>query len=78
VREEEAEETLMRRYSFVVQVHPDGVSTLENLSTRERVRVGDLGEVGPKIESWLALLEAPRPPEVAAAADSADRDGVGG
>jgi hypothetical protein len=68
----------MRRYSFVVQVHPDGVSTLENLSTRERVRVGDLGEVGPKIESWLSLLEAPRASEAAAATDSGNRDGVGG
>ena len=46
----------MTRYSFVVQVHPDGVSTLENLATRERVRIAGLDEVGPQIERWLAEL----------------------
>ena len=51
----------MARYSFVVQVHPDGVSTLENLATRERVKIGGLEEVGPRIEDWLEELEARRP-----------------
>ena len=43
----------MTRYTFVVQIHPDGLSTLENLSTHERVRVSDLATVGPQIERWL-------------------------
>ena len=44
----------MKRHTFVVQVHPDGISTLENLSTNERVRISDLGTVGAQIERWLA------------------------
>lgn len=47
----------MTRYSFVVQVHPDGLSTLENLATRERVKIARLDEVGPRIEHWLEELE---------------------
>ena len=47
----------MKRYTFVVQVHPKGISTLENLSTHERVRIGKLEAVGPQIARWLA--EAP-------------------
>ena len=46
----------MNRYTFVVQIHPDGISTLENLSTHERVRVADMGTVGPQIERWLGTL----------------------
>ena len=46
----------MTRYTFVVQIHPDGLSTLENLSTHERVRVSDLATVGPQIEQWLEGL----------------------
>lgn len=56
----------MTRYTFVVQVHPDGLSTLENLSTHERVRVTDLATVGPQIEEWLAGLKpvaSPQPTE---------------
>lgn len=65
----------MNRYTFVIHVHPGGVSTLENLSTQERVRVSDMGAVGPQIERWLVSLpsssspatpapdaEAPSPP----------------
>jgi hypothetical protein len=44
------------RYTFVVQIHPDGLSTLENLSTHERVRVTDLATVGPQIERWIEAL----------------------
>jgi hypothetical protein len=44
----------MNRYTFVVQVHPQGISTLENLSTHECVRVSKLSTVGPQIERWLA------------------------
>jgi hypothetical protein len=44
------------RYTFVVQVHPEGISTLENLSTHERIQITDLAEVGPKIEEWLGAL----------------------
>jgi hypothetical protein len=47
----------MTRHTFVVQIHPDGLSTLENLSTHERVRVTDLAAVGPQIEEWLVGLE---------------------
>jgi hypothetical protein len=46
----------MTRYTFVVQIHPDGLSTLENLSTHERVRVTDLATVGPQIERWIEAL----------------------
>lgn len=51
----------MNRFTFVVQVHPDGISTLENLSTQERVRISDLGTIGPQIESWLAEQPDARP-----------------
>jgi hypothetical protein len=47
------------RYTFVVQIHPDGPSTLENLSTHERVRVTDLAAVGPQIEEWIENLSQP-------------------
>ncbi len=46
----------MNRYTFVIQIHPDGLSTLENLSTHERVRISELSAVGPQIEQWLATL----------------------
>lgn len=54
----------MNRFTFVVQVHPDGISTLENLATQERIRISDLGSVGPQIERWLAEQPeaTPRPP----------------
>ncbi len=48
----------MNRYTFVVHIQPDGPSTLENLSTQERVRVTDLATVGPQIEQWLESLTA--------------------
>jgi hypothetical protein len=48
----------MIRHTFVVQIHSEGVSTLENLSTHERVRISDLAAVGPQIEQWL---EGPAP-----------------
>jgi hypothetical protein len=44
------------RYTFVVQIHPGGVSTLENLATRERVRVAELATVGAQIERWVERL----------------------
>jgi hypothetical protein len=47
----------VNRFTFVVQVQPDGPSTLENLSTQERIRVSDLDAVGPQIEKWLQSLE---------------------
>ena len=46
----------MNRYTFVVQVHPEGISTLENASTNERVALTELAEVAPRIERWLAEL----------------------
>lgn len=46
----------MNRYTFVIQVHPDGPTTLENLSTRERIPLSDLDAVGAQIERWLSAL----------------------
>jgi hypothetical protein len=46
----------MTRFTFVVQIHSDGLSTLENLSTHERVHVSELAAVGPQIEQWLEGL----------------------
>jgi hypothetical protein len=42
------------RNTFVVQVRADGVSTLENLATRERVLIEELAGVGEQINRWLA------------------------
>ena len=52
----------MTRYSFVIQVHPGGVSTLENLATRERVKIDELDTVGSQIERWLEELEKDEQP----------------
>jgi hypothetical protein len=60
----------LKRYTFVVQVHPEGISTLENLSTHERIRLPELADVGPQIERWLA--EAPG--EVSSAWTSSEPD----
>jgi len=46
----------MNRHTFVIQIYPGGISTLENLSTRERVQVSALTAVAPQIESWLEVL----------------------
>jgi hypothetical protein len=46
----------LNRYTFVVQVHPDGISTLENLTTHERIPISDLAAVGPQIAEWLGSL----------------------
>ena len=51
----------MNRFTFVVQVHPEGICTLENLSTHERVRISDLETVGPQIERWLDEEREPKP-----------------
>jgi hypothetical protein len=62
----------MNRYTFVIQVHDDGPSTLENLSTHERVQVIDFAAVGPQIERWLGALHT----SVSATASPADaKDG---
>ena len=61
----------MNRYTFVIQVHANGPSTLENLSTQERVSVADLAAVGPQIERWLAALPGSSSP------GASDRDGEG-
>ena len=49
----------MNRYTFVVQVHPEGISTLENVSTHERIPLAELDEIAPRIERWLAELPKP-------------------
>lgn len=41
------------RHTFLVQVHPGGISTVENLRTRERVRVEELGTLGDLVERWV-------------------------
>jgi hypothetical protein len=46
----------MNRHTFVIQVYPEGISTLENLSTQERVEVSALAAVAPQIETWLDAL----------------------
>jgi hypothetical protein len=60
VQEEEGE---VSRFTFVIQIHPHGISTLENLSTQERIRLGELAEIGPCIERWMAELARPEPAE---------------
>jgi hypothetical protein len=50
----------MNRYTFVIHVHSDGPSTLENLSTNERIQVVDLAAVGSQIERWLEALHPAR------------------
>ena len=54
----------MGRRTFVVHVHAGGPSTLEDLSTRERVAVADLATIGPQIARWLegAGFSRPDPP----------------
>jgi len=47
----------MNRYTFVIHVHSDGPSTLENLSTNERIQVADLAAVGSQIALWLDALD---------------------
>jgi hypothetical protein len=54
----------MNRYTFVIQVHDDGPSTLENLSTHELISLRDLAAAGPQIECWLAALHGGEPTEV--------------
>ena len=49
---------MTQRYTFIVQVHPEGVVTLENLGTRERVQVQELATVGAQIEHWLRMPAA--------------------
>jgi hypothetical protein len=44
------------RHTFVVQVHPEGISTLENLATHERVPIADFDAIGRQIERWLEEL----------------------
>jgi hypothetical protein len=44
----------VKRHTFVVQIHHEGISTLENLSTHERIPLADLSEIGPQIERWLS------------------------
>jgi hypothetical protein len=49
----------VERFTFVLKVHPEGISTIENVSTAERVEVPELGEVGAQIERWLADFSPP-------------------
>jgi len=51
----------MNRHTFVIQIYSEGISTLENLTTRERVQVSTLTAVAPQIETWLADSQAISP-----------------
>lgn len=53
----------MNRYTFVIHIHTDGPSTLENLSTHELISVPDLAAVGPQIERWLETLPTVSAPD---------------
>jgi hypothetical protein len=69
----------MRRYTFVVHVHPEGVTTLENLGTDERVRIQELAEVGEQIERWMAApLATPSGPGVGPATGGHEQQGAPG
>jgi hypothetical protein len=46
--------TSTRRQTFLLQVRPDGVSTLENVGTGQRVRVDELAAVATWVERWIA------------------------
>ena len=48
----------MTRHTFVLQVYGDGLSTLENLDTRERVALSDLGVLAAQVERWLAEADS--------------------
>jgi hypothetical protein len=61
----------VHRFTFVLQVHPDGVSTLESLASEERVPIADLAEVAPQVERWLEAL-APATRDRATSASSSD------
>jgi hypothetical protein len=50
----------MNRYTFVIHVHSDGPSTLENLNTNEMIQVAELAAVGSQIERWLEALHPAR------------------
>jgi hypothetical protein len=52
----------MNRYTYVIHVHAEGPSTLENLHTHELISLPDLDAVGPQIERWLAAEVSPRDP----------------
>jgi len=43
----------MRRRTFVIQIHPDGLTTLENIDTLERVAIGDPQEIPTQVQAWL-------------------------
>jgi hypothetical protein len=47
----------MRR--FLLTVHEADALVLENLRTRERVRVADVGELAERLGAWLAEPEPP-------------------
>jgi hypothetical protein len=64
----------MIRYTFVVHVHPGGISTLENLRTREVVQVEDVVSVGPQISRWLRDLSPVDGGAAPTAVASPDRD----
>jgi hypothetical protein len=66
------------RQTFIVQVREeDGLAVLENVRTRELVRVEDLSQIGAQITRWLDP-PGPRPGASGERAKRADRDPEGG
>lgn len=64
----------VRRYTFIVQVRPGGIATLENLSTREQIPVRELGRIGAQIEQWLEALTGADARTGSAMADESQRE----
>jgi hypothetical protein len=61
------------RATFVVQVHEDGGTVLENVRTRECVWLSQLSEIAPHITGWLE-----DPKRHPGAGPASERDSRGG
>jgi hypothetical protein len=48
-----------RLRTFVVSVYDEDGAVLENVSTHERMRVGELSDLGEHIEHWLRDADVP-------------------
>ncbi len=68
-----ARQNEVTRYTFVVHIYPGGQPVLENLSTRDRIRLSGLADVASEIERWLVTLTASEEPGRSAAAAGSKR-----